>query len=443
MGRPHKLAGKELLDKLLVVIGLIFLGVVTLLGFGGVPVERLASILGAADRDGGVHCVELIKPGAVHSGVAAVPTEIVVVGNHVGDPEIGIVHLAHRNSRDGGQTCLIHLVAEVVEDSMVFKKILICTADADLVGETPNYDRGMVIVLRNELLHLRDGVLASAGHMLRDIGDLRPDNETALVAEIIEILIVLIVSKTDGGCTDLANEVDIFLVMLGKKRVTHAPSVLVTRYAAEGVFLTVEDKAVVGIDLEGAATKSTANVVDNGLALNDLCLTAIEVGVLAAVPKMNVLDLKVYLSLGRLSLCDLVFFLVINGVNDLLTLGKILDIYFNLNLCILAIDRGSDLDAGCAVVIKVKMSLVDTNEVYVTVKTAVEGEVRHLGVNGLIGSVINNNCDLGRIGDLLGDVYSPGRITAVVVRELLAANVNVSGGICAAEFEIIKVSLGE
>jgi hypothetical protein len=86
--------------------------------------------------------------------------------------------------------------------------------------------------------------------VLRDIGDLRPDNETALVTEIIEILIVLIVSKTNGGCADLANEVDIFLVMLGKESVTHAPSVLVTGYAAERIFLTVKDKALLRVNAE-------------------------------------------------------------------------------------------------------------------------------------------------------------------------------------------------
>ena len=57
----------------------------------------------------------------------------------------------------------------------------------------------MVIVLCNELLHLRNGILATAGQMLGDVGDLSPDNETLLVAQIIEILIVLIVSKSDSS----------------------------------------------------------------------------------------------------------------------------------------------------------------------------------------------------------------------------------------------------
>ena len=111
---PDILAGKELLDELLVIICLIFLGVVALLGVACVPVESLTAVLGNTDRDRGVCFVELIEPRTVHGRIAAVPAEIVVVGNNVGDEQVRIVHLAHGNSRDSGKTCLIHLVNEIV-----------------------------------------------------------------------------------------------------------------------------------------------------------------------------------------------------------------------------------------------------------------------------------------------------------------------------------------
>ena len=254
---------------------------------------------------------------------------------------------------------------------------------------------------------------------------------------------MLIVSKTDSCRADFHYELDVLFVMLGKKGITKAPSILMARYAAEGIFLSVEDKAVFGIDLEGTATEARAYVVKYSLALNYLCLTAVEVRIAATVPEMNVLDLKYNLLIGRFDLLKLVFFLVIKGVNYLLTLCKLGGENFNLNLCVSTINCGSDHYTGCSVVIKVKVRLVHCDKVYVSVKTAVEGKVCHLRINLLVGRVVNDNRDLGSVGDLLGDIYSPSRVTAVVMSELFAVNVNVSRRICAAEFEIVKVALGE
>ena len=64
--------------------------------------------------------------------------------------------------------------------------------------------------------------------MARDVGDLCPNNKTALIAKIVEELIMLIVSKTDGSSTYLADEIDILCVMLGKQGISNAPSVLMT-----------------------------------------------------------------------------------------------------------------------------------------------------------------------------------------------------------------------
>ena len=89
------------------------------------------------------------------------------------------------------------------------------------------------------------------------------------------------------------------------------------------------------------------------------------------------------------------------------------------------------------------MRLVDTNDVHVTVKTAVEGEVRHLRIYAIRRRVVNHDCDLGLVRELLGKVYAPGRITAVMVRQLLAANVYVGRGIRTADLKVIEVSLGE
>ena len=175
MGGPDVLAGEQLLDQLFVEEGLIFLGVVTLGGLGGVPVQGFAAVLGHAHRDVGVLGVELIEPGAVHGGVAAVPAEVVVPAHHVGDLDVLSIHAAHGHDGHGGEAGLVHLMHQIVQNAMVLQQVgILGTLHGDLVGETPHHDGGVVVVLGDQFLHLGDGVLAALGHVLGDVGDLSP-----------------------------------------------------------------------------------------------------------------------------------------------------------------------------------------------------------------------------------------------------------------------------
>ena len=121
MGSPHILSGKKLLDQLLVVICLIFLGVVTLLGIGGVPVQCFTTVFRAANGKRGMHSMELVEPGSVHGGVATVPAEVVVVRYGIGNGDQLRVHGAGGYAGHGGGAGLVHLVAHIVEDAVIFQ----------------------------------------------------------------------------------------------------------------------------------------------------------------------------------------------------------------------------------------------------------------------------------------------------------------------------------
>ena len=92
---PHIRSVSNLLDKLFVVVCLIFFGVVTLFRIGGVPVKSFTTVFGASDWLIWILCMELVEPRTVHGSIAAVPTEVVVVGNDIGNLQIGIIHFAH------------------------------------------------------------------------------------------------------------------------------------------------------------------------------------------------------------------------------------------------------------------------------------------------------------------------------------------------------------
>ena len=220
VGGPDEFPGEELADQFLVVMGLVFLGIVALLGVGGVPVQGLAAVFADAHAHVGVLLVELVEPGAVHVRVAAVPAEIVVEAAKVGDGQVFRVHGAVRKGRQGGQADGIHLMHQVVEDPVVFQQIGILFAlHGDLVAQAPHADGGVVIALGHKLGHLADGVFPAAGHVLGDIGDLRPDDQARLVAQVIEILVVLVMGQPDGGGAHLQDQLHVFFVVFGQQGV--------------------------------------------------------------------------------------------------------------------------------------------------------------------------------------------------------------------------------
>ena len=118
---------------------------------------------------------------------------------------------------------------------MVFHQLIGDAANEDFIGNTPEADRRMIIILSDQLLHLADAVLV--GRRVRihhaDEGDLRPDNKAQLVAGVIEILGVLIVSQTDGVGSQLLDELCILVMILPGKSIALIKTVLVTAYAAK------------------------------------------------------------------------------------------------------------------------------------------------------------------------------------------------------------------
>ena len=169
--------------------------------------------------------------------------------------------------------------------------------------------------------------------------------------------------------------------MLGKKGVAYAPSVLVTGNTAKGIFLAVKNKSSVGIDLKASATESCRNLVANLAVLYKLCLKCVKIGVASSVPKVYVFDFKGRVCVLRLTRCNRIIFLIIYCIYDLLSFFRIFYINLNLNLCIFSKDRRSYRDSRTSVILKIKMAFVYANNINVSVKSAVKGEIGSLRIN--------------------------------------------------------------
>ena len=251
---------------------------------------------------------------------------------------------------------------------------------------------------------------------------------------------MLIVSKTNGGSTDLHDEIDIFLVMLGEKSVAYAESVLVTGYTSKWVFLTVEYEAVVRIDLEASHTETRGNRVNSLAASDNRSHSRVKIRIASAVPEMYVLDGKISYAVSGREFCYSVALAVKHGVTDLVTVLLICYVYLYLYV---ARNRGGYLDAGAAVVVEIKVGVCNCYEIYVTVKTAVEGEVCHLRIYLLVRGVVHYDSYLALISEALGEVNSPGGVSAVVMSLVLTVNVYVCGRVRTADLEIVLIGCGE
>ena len=89
--------------------------------------------------------------------------------------------------------------------------------------------------------------------------------------------------------------------------------------------------------------------------------------------------------------------------------------------------------------IQIKVGIVDTDQIDIAVQTAVEGKVSHLGIYDLVGGIIHQNSDLGGIGDVFGDVHPPGRITAMMLCQLLSAHIYLGRGVGAPDLQIVEI----
>ena len=99
--RPQIFTGKQLFNQFFMIIRLIFFRIIALHGVGGMPIKRLASVFGNANGLIGEFFMELIKPRPIHRRIPTVPTEIMIVGNDVGDLYVWFVHATHGHARHG------------------------------------------------------------------------------------------------------------------------------------------------------------------------------------------------------------------------------------------------------------------------------------------------------------------------------------------------------
>ena len=431
MGRPQPRTVGNHLSNVLVVNALVALGVVALfrvaalvLGVGVCAILRKADA--AVRKIGMVFVKELV----VLLKVPQIPAEVEVVAVHIGNFQNRTGGLQHKHVCHGGLAGGVQLVRQLVQQTVVFQQILVDSrSSGDLVRKAPHGNAGVVVVLDDQLFHLGQGVGTAVGHVHGDVGDLCPDDKTLFITQVVEIRCVLIVCQPDGVGAHFQNDGDILLHHFFGQGIARPLAVLMAGNAAQGIAAAVQDKALLGVKLKFPAAEPGGSF----LAIAQLGRDDVKEGVVHAIPQMGIVQ-------GENRLCGAVF----HRGSDVLA--------FQRKGYALCADHGSFQsnfnglggkvgdDGGhlqCRGAISGQGKVLCGNDVqgHIPVNAAVEGEVRLLGVHGVVVAVVHADGQQVLVFQVVGQVHPEGRVAALVLGQLFPVQVNGGGHGCAVQLQ--------
>ena len=324
---------------------------------------------------------------------------------------------------------------------MTVNQLLADTADQNLVGDAPEHNGGMVIILDDQLFHFLAAMLvgAIAGLEHADKGDLCPNRKAQLVAGIIEVLAVLIVRQTNGVGTQLLDDLCVLVVILGAQGVAFIQAVLMAGNTAQRGGNAIDGEAAVGGDSKAAHAGVDDNLVIGFVAAVQAGSDGVQVGFVHA-PQGSLGDVQGnggvvrgthgtgnFPAVGIFQ--DVLNGKIVAGVGDKCLQGKI---------CAAVLGGGGgDHNAGSTVVVQIKVGFGYADQVDAAIQTAVEGEVGRSGVHGGGILVADLDADLVVTGNAqVGDVGTEVRIAALMGDGVLAVDAHGSLQGCGGDLNV-------
>ena len=424
MGRPQPRAVSNHFCHVLVIDALVGFGIIALFGVGalvgGVGVRAVLRKSDAAVR---VFGVVGIKKVVVLVKLAQVPAKIQVVAVHIGNFQNRAGDFQHKDVRHRGRTGRVKAVRQFVQGAVVFQQLLIDRAGGgNFVGQSPNSNAGVVVVLDDEFFHLGQCVGAAIVHVHCNVGNLRPDDKTLFIAQVIERLCVLVVGKADGVGAHLQNQRHIFFHHLAGDGNARALAVLMAGDTAQGIGVAVQNEALLRVNLKLAAAEAGGL----GLAIVQPRSYGVEIRVIKTVPQAGVLQ-REHGSGGA----------VLDGGARLLAVKREVDalrahderLHSHLTAALVKVSHSRrDLDGHSAVCGKGKVSSRYNMQRNIAVNAAIEGEVGFLRVNGVVVAVVYIYAQqVAAVAQRIGNVHAKCRIAALMLSKLLLVQVDLGG----------------
>ena len=312
---------------------------------------------------------------------------------------------------------------QFVQGAVVFQQLLIDSRrSGNFVGQSPNSNAGVVVVLDDEFFHLGQRVGAPVVHVHRDVGDFRPNHDTLFIAQVIERLCVLVVGKADGVGAHFKDQRHILLHHLFGDGHTRALAVLMAGNTTQGIGAPVQDKALLRVNFKLAAAEAGGL----GLAIVQPRSHGVEIRVIKTVPQAGMLQ-REHGSGGA----------VLDGNARLLAIQCEGDTFgthhsgLHRHFTAAGVevrDNRRDPDRHRAVFSKGKMSSGHNMQRYIAVNAAVEGEIGLLGVDGVVVAVVHIHAQqVAAVAQRIGNVHAKCRIAALMLSELLLVQIDLGG----------------
>ena len=131
-------------------------------------------------------------------------------------------------------------MTKFVQNAVVFHQFL-CHAcgDRDLIGKPPAGDGRMMHALHDQFGHLTYRVFLSFRQMFRNVWNFCPYDHAVFVAQVIEVLVMLIMRQADGIGPHLFYDLHILPVHVRSQRISRAPPVLMPGNAPKRIAFSI------------------------------------------------------------------------------------------------------------------------------------------------------------------------------------------------------------
>ena len=365
MGCPHPGMPVNTLQNIFVILTLELLRVISLLRMRGLESDvGVRAIFAEAHNTLGIFCVIVIEEAVILFQIPKIPTKIEVVAANIRDPDQRTVMLQHKGMGHSCGSCFVHCVTQVIEQHMVFHQVFGHAMNRHLIAQAPAYNGGMVIALGNELPHLVQRILPTVGHMLGDVGNLRPDHHAVFVTEIIEFLGMLIVGKTNGVGTHFPNNVHILPMFPNGNGIAQPLPILMAADTPQRIGASVELKAPLRVKFNASTAESGGNAIHLHAAAVEPSSGCIEKRIVQAIP-------QVYLIQGKkgfcMIICDFLFLRLLIYGNYHSIAALLPSLNQNVSGFFHKIHTGCYSNTRSSVLFQFKMSSTGCDEVYIPV----------------------------------------------------------------------------
>ena len=451
MGGPEIGTFHEDFGHVLMIFRLIALGVVAAFRLIRLPCDdALRAVFRQTEADFGILPVKFIQPFFVFLIASAVPAKVVIIAFDVRDAVERAVHGEHADMGNRRQAAGVKLLHKSVQIPVVFHKSGLFSGDGDLVGNSPEADGGMVIILVDQIGHLKAAVVVSLRivALAADVGNLCPDDEAVLVTGIVEIPAVLIVGETDGIGAKLGYQCGIPVMLLLCQRISLPEQILMPGHAAQHHGRAVQEKAFFGVHREKADAEAGCYLVHRFVPVDQCCRTAIQVRVTHALPEVRCRQKNICLRIfrGAPALRDDSALCVRDGIPDghvgrggddpAVEVqhgggGDAADIAAGgVELCLRAVvgedtaveNLRRDGKSRRTVEADIKMRFRQQHQVHTAIESAVEGKVRKLRINIISGGIVGEDGQgvcLRRGAERVREIDGEGGIAALMAHQLL------------------------